>query len=127
MRGRSSALSRGWCCAWIQEVQRKAAEGKIICCAVSNIYASDARLSPCQVVSIFHCFAGGLNVWPVACYVLRNLIGLPCAALAAELWVDAYRAGSSELSDARAEEFGLRKRLGHGHVSLVRVGGCARS
>ena len=53
--------------------------------------------------------------------------GLPCAALAAEDWVEYYGAGSSELSDARAEEFGLRKRLGHGHVSLVRVGRCARS
>ena len=48
-----SALGRGWCCAWIQEVQKKAAEGNIICCAVSNIYDDEAWLSPCQVVSIF--------------------------------------------------------------------------
>ena len=53
--------------------------------------------------------------------------GLPCAASAAKDWVEKFGAGSSELSDARAEEFGLRKRLGHGHVRLVRVGRCAHS
>jgi len=56
---------RGWCCHWLREVTRQHDEGKVICCAVSNVYAPD--------------------------------------------WVKKYGAGSSELSDARAEDFNLAK------------------
>ncbi|CAE7403904.1 unnamed protein product [Symbiodinium sp. CCMP2592] len=54
-----------WCCHWLREVKRQHDEGKVICCAVSNVYKP--------------------------------------------AWVDDYGAGSSELSDARAEEFNLAK------------------
>ncbi|CAE7403978.1 unnamed protein product [Symbiodinium sp. CCMP2592] len=54
-----------WCCHWLREVKRQHDEGKVICCAVSNVYEPD--------------------------------------------WVEKYGAGSSELSDARAEEFNLAK------------------
>ena len=90
-------MCRGWCCAWIQEVRKQAAEGKIICCAVSNIYNRDA--------------------WPT---ILRSELrgwmqtpAMPWHTLqSAEDWIEKYGAGSSELSDARAEEFHLQKRLG---------------
>ncbi|CAE7263974.1 unnamed protein product [Symbiodinium natans] len=54
-----------WCCHWLREVKRQHDEGKVICCAVSNIFQPE--------------------------------------------WVRTYGAGSSELSDARAEEFNLTK------------------
>ncbi|CAK9007365.1 unnamed protein product [Durusdinium trenchii] len=52
-----------WCCHWLRKVKQKQAEGAVICCAVSNIYARD--------------------------------------------WVDMYGAGSSELSDSLAKQYGL--------------------
>ena len=112
-----SALSSGWCCAWIEEVQKKAAEGNVICCAVSNIFLPDAWLSHFRLRPYSSLLCRWLEHVHSGMLPVTTPKGLPCAALAAEDWVEDYGAGSSELSDARVEEFGLRKRLGHGHVS----------
>ena len=40
-------------------------------------------------------------------------------SLASESWVKMYGAGSSELSDARAEDFNLAKRLGFVHLGRL--------
>ncbi|CAK9007367.1 unnamed protein product [Durusdinium trenchii] len=58
-----NVVCQGWCCHWLRKVKQKQAEGAVICCAVSNIYARD--------------------------------------------WVDMYGAGSSELSDSLAKQYGL--------------------
>ena len=44
-------------------------------------------------------------------------VACACAAVTAEDWVELCSAGSSELSDARAEQFGLPKGPGHGRRS----------
>ena len=44
--------------------------------------------------------------------------GWELQSLASEEWVQKYGAGSSELSDACAEEFNLAKRLGFVHLRL---------
>eukprot|EP00439_Symbiodinium_sp_Y106_P044816 s511_g5.t1 len=64
-----------WCCRWLREVTKQHDEGKVICCAVSNVFMPS--------------------------------------------WVKMYGAGSSELSDARAEEFNLAKRLGFVHLGRL--------
>ena len=38
----SAILSEGWCCHWLREVRKHHQAGEVICCAVSNIYDTDA-------------------------------------------------------------------------------------
>ena len=45
--------------------------------------------------------------------------GRELQSLASEYWVKKYGAGSSELSDARAEDFNLAKRLGFVHLGRL--------
>ena len=45
--------------------------------------------------------------------------GWELQSLASEDWVKKYGAGSSELSDARAEDFNLAKRLGFVHLGRL--------
>ena len=39
-----NVVCQGWCCHWLRKVKQKQAEGAVICCAVSNIYARAAWL-----------------------------------------------------------------------------------
>ncbi|CAE7403960.1 pum [Symbiodinium sp. CCMP2592] len=107
---------RGWCCHWLREVKKQHDKGKVICCAVSNVYFPVARLTvpmgprkqgtnrePQDLRRLRFWFVSGTG------RVVESGRGRELQSLASEGWVDDYGAGSSELSDARAEEFNLAK------------------
>ena len=115
---------RGWCCHWLREVTRQHDEGKVICCAVSNVYAPVARLTlPMGHVNKVR--KGGsqdvrrLLMLSMFWFVNSTGRGRELQSLASEYWVKKYGAGSSELSDARAEDFNLAKRLGFVHLGRL--------
>ena len=98
------AQCQGWCCHWLRAVRKKVDEGAIICCVVSNIYNAAAWRILRQFRDVEDNF--GKRLKPIRPRKPQKNI-----RRRTEEWVKKYHAGSSEVSDAVADQYKLKRSL----------------